>query len=206
MLIRTLSELLLDVRAQLTGERVTVGALLDAFHERGFGFFLFLFALPAAVPLPGLGINLVIAVPLLALTLQQMLGREKVWLPARVVARELDTAFVDKIINAALPWTHRLERLVRPRLGVITQGVSSLVIGMLGFVMACSVLLPVPLTNTVPSMGIALMAIGVLMRDGLAVIAGALLGVGWIAMLVGVVVVFGVEGIEVLKQTIKSLI
>jgi hypothetical protein len=49
--------------------------------------------------------------------------------------------------------------------------------------MALMVCVPLPLTNTVPSLGIACMAIGVVMRDGLAVIAGAIIGLVWIFLL-----------------------
>jgi hypothetical protein len=36
----------------------------------------------------------------------------------------------------------------------------------------------------VPAFGIALMAVGLLMRDGLAVLAGALIGTLWVCLLV----------------------
>ncbi|MCB1605337.1 MAG: exopolysaccharide biosynthesis protein, partial [Xanthomonadales bacterium] len=67
MSIRSISELLQDLDSQLSGEHVTLDEVLKGFHERGFGFFLFIFALPTALPLPGLGINLIIALPLLLL-------------------------------------------------------------------------------------------------------------------------------------------
>ena len=57
-----------------------------------------------------------------------------------------------------------------------------------------------------PSFGIALMAVGVLMRDGLAVIIGAIIGSLWVAMLAGAVVFLGTEGIDVVKDFIKSLL
>ena len=203
--VRSLSQLLQDVKSRVNGEHITLGEILETFHERGFGFFLFLFALPAAIPLPGLGINVVIALPLLLLTFQQMVGRHTIWLPERVKQRSLTSAFVNKMVESALPWTARLELLVKPRLGFVTQGALSIVIGALGFIMSLSILLPVPLTNTVPAMGIALMSVGVLMRDGLAVLAGAILGTAWVTMLTGIVVIFGPQGIDLFKEAIKSL-
>jgi hypothetical protein len=88
----------------------------------------------------------------------------------------------------------------------VTQGLFSNLIGACGVLMALSILVPLPLTNTVPAMGIALMALGVLMRDGLAVIAGMALGLTWIAILAFAVITLGVEGVDAVKAFIKSLI
>lgn len=206
MSIRSISELLEDLDHQFTGEFVTLDEVLNGFHERGFGFFLFIFALPAALPLPGLGINLVVAVPLLLLTAQQALGRKTIWIPAGMRKKNIERTKLSGMIDSALPFTQKIELLIRPRLGFVTQGVFSNLIGFLGFIMALSVCLPVPLTNTVPSFGIALMAIGVIMRDGLSVIAGALIGTAWVAMLIFIIIFLGAEGLDALKETIKGFL
>lgn len=196
--IRTLSQLLLDLKSELDGHTVSVGQILDAFHERGFGFFLFLFALPAALPLPAVGIGTVLGLPLLFLTAQLALRRHTIWMPESVRKRTLERAQLMKFIDIGLPWVRRLEILVRPRLGWITHGAVSAIIGVLGFIMACSVLLPIPLTNTVPSFGIALMAVGIIMRDGLAVLAGAVAGIAWIAALI----LLGSAGLKALAESV----
>lgn len=206
MTIRSISELLEDLNGKYKTKSISLDQILKAFHERGFGFFLFIFALPAALPLPGLGVNLIIAVPLLLLTAQQALGRETIWLPEKMRKKRIERARLQGMIAKALPFTRKIELLVKPRLGFITQGAFSHLIGVLGFIMALSVCLPVPLTNTVPSFGIALMAIGVIMRDGLSVIAGALIGTAWVAMLIFITIFLGAEGLDVFKDAIKSLL
>lgn len=204
--IRTLSQLLEDLKTSFKQDTISVGQILDAFHERGFGFFLFIFALPMALPLPvPPGINILLASPLLLMTAQQALGRHTIWLPNKIKQRSLSREKFNNMIDKAGPMMKRLEIIVRPRLGFITQGAFSHVIGILGFIMALSICIPLPLTNTVPSLGIALMAIGVLLRDGLAVLAGALIGSAWVTMLVAVTIFFGAEGIDIAKNAIKSL-
>jgi hypothetical protein len=204
---RSLSQLLGEISGHFQGvETVSVGQLLDAFHERGFGFFLFLIALPAALPLPALGINALIALPLLLLTGQQVLGFRTIWLPESLKHKEISRQSLQSGIEKALPWIERIEYLIRPRLGFMTQGAISHIIGLCGFIMALSVTLPVPLTNTVPSMGICAMAVGVLMRDGLAVLAGMVIGIGWVAMLVIAFTLFGMEGLDLVKESIKSFL
>lgn len=204
--IRSLSMLLADIQAQVTRESITLKELIDAFHERGFGFLLFFFALPAAVPLPGLGINTIIALPLILLTAQQAMGRHTIWLPKKIANKSISKKSVIGFTVKAAPWIKRLEFFIRPRLGFITQGVFSHLIGIMGFIMALAVAVPLPLTNTVPSFGIALMAIGVLMRDGLAVFGGAVIGLLWVGMLAFVTLYFGMEGITIAKDFIKSFL
>ncbi len=206
MMPRSLSQLLRDLESELNNTEVSVDQLLETFHERGFGFFLFFLALPAALPLPGLGINMIIAFPMLLLTFQQVIGRHTIWLPEKIKQRSLSSAVLKKMIDAAMPWMLRLEILIKPRLEFMTRGLASKIIGLLGFIMATSVLFPVPLTNTIPSLGIVLMAIGVLMRDGLAVLAGAVIGTAWVIMLVSAVLIYGPEGVNLLKDGIKSLL
>lgn len=204
MTVRSITALLQGFAQDLDKDRVCVGDILEAFHERGFGAVLFILALPAAVPLPGLGINVIIALPLLFLTAQQMVGRHTIWLPEKTKSKSIKTESIRSMIATLQPWLERLEFFVRPRLGWMTQGIFSNLIGLFGFIMAVSVTIPLPLTNTVPSMGIALMALGVFMRDGLAVIAGAMVGLLWIIMMITVIMMFGTEGIDLIKDTIKA--
>ena len=203
---RPISQVLTDLQNTLPKEKICTFDLLEALHERGFGFLLFIFALPAAIPLPGLGVNLIVAAPLLFFTAQQAMGRHTIWIPEKIKYKSVSRDGFEKMVNAALPFITKLEILVRPRLGFITQGVFSNLIGLAGVIMALSICVPLPLTNTVPAMGIALMAVGVIMRDGLAVIGGMIIGLVWVAMLTYVLVFLGTEGLDLVKETIKSFL
>jgi len=203
---RKISQVLIDLKKTLPAEKICTFDLLEALQERGFGFLLFIFALPAALPLPGLGVNLIIAAPLVFLTAQQAMGRHSIWIPEKVKYKSISRERFEAMLDAALPFITKIEILVRPRLGFMTQGVFGNLIGLAGLAMALSICIPLPLTNTVPAMGIALMALGVIMRDGLAVIAGALVGLLWVAMISYVLIFLGTEGLDVVKETIKSLL
>ncbi len=204
--MRTLSDILNTIGDQCTGDTISMDDLLKAFHERGFGFFLFLFSLPAALPLPAVGVGTVLGLPLVFLTAQQAIGRRTIWFPEKFKNKSLKRARVLAMIDRALPWTQRVEKFIKPRMEFVTLGIFSRLIGVFGFIMALSVLVPLPLTNTVPSFGIALMSIGVIMRDGLAVIAGALIGMIWVCALIMIVLFLGTEGFDIIKDLIKSYI
>lgn len=204
--MRSLSDILKSIETECSSETISIDNLLEAFHERGFGFFLFIFALPAALPIPAVGVGTILGLPLVFLTAQQAIGRHTIWFPEKFRKKGLKRETVISMVERALPWTKRVEKLIKPRLSFVTQGLFSRIIGIFGFIMALSVCVPLPLTNTVPSFGIALMSIGVIMRDGLAVLAGAIIGMLWVSALVAVVLFLGTEGIDVVKELIKSYI
>lgn len=169
-------------------------------HERGFGILIFLFALPMAVPLPvPPGINLLFSVPLLFLTFQQTYGAKQPWLPQSIRKKKLNKEKLDQIIDGAKPWTNRLSIFIKPRMGFMTHGFVSHFIGVFGFFFALCVSIPIPMTNTVPSFAILLMALGILMRDGLAIIVGVIVGSTWILLL-------GTLGISGFKALINLVI
>jgi len=205
--IRSISDVLTELKSTLPAEKVSLSYLLEAFHERGFGFFLLIFALPMALPLPvPPGINVLLATPLILLTAQQALGRHTIWMPEKMKKKAISSEKAGGLIGGTIPWMKRLEMLSKPRLSFMTQGLFSNIIGLLGLIMALTVCIPLPLTNTVPSFGIAVMALGVINRDGLAVLGGAIIGGLWVTMLTTAFVIFGTEGIDLLKETIKSFL
>jgi hypothetical protein len=207
MKTRTLSDLITDYTKQIPKDGfVTLDNILDAFHERGIAFILLLFAAPMALPLPvPPGINIILATPLLLLTAQQIWGAHQVWLPQNIKKRTIASEKLLSMFSALVPWLVRIETLSKPRLSRLTQNGASRFFGLLGFIMALSVCIPLPLTNTVPSLGIALMAIGFIMRDGVAVLIGAFIGTAWVTMLTGAAIIFGAGAIDIVKDAIKSL-
>ncbi len=203
--MNSISDIFSKIEENITGKEVSISSLLEAVHERGFGFILFIFAVPMALPLPvPPGVNIILASPLILLTAQQALGRHTIWLPQFMLKKTIKSDSLRSIIKSSLPWFNKLEFLVKPRFEFITSGIFSNMIGIFGFIMALTICIPLPLTNTVPSLGIALMALGVIMRDGLAVILGAIIGMLWVTILLMIVVFLGTEGIDIVKDVIKT--
>lgn len=204
--ISTLSIALKEIIPLLPADTISLQDLLTLFKERGTAFIMFLIALPAALPVPAIGIFLIIAPPLLFLSFQQMIGRQIIWLPQWLSHKQLKSRSFQNVILKAVPYVEKIEIFSKPRLVFLTHGLAPCIIGLMGFIMSLSILVPLPLTNTVPSIGIAGMALGVLMRDGLAVIMGALIGLGWVLMLVVLFLYFGAETVEIVKGFFKSFI
>jgi hypothetical protein len=170
--------------AQSTGpDGTTVGEITDRLDERAFGLLILLFALPCLVPgLPGAQI---IAVPILLLCLQLMIGRNEPWLPGWVLRLKVKKPWIDGVAGFCekrLKWT---ETVVRPRLKFLATGLAERVLGLVLALAALTIMLPI--TNTIPSVAITTATIGLIQRDGLLTTAGAGLALAWIALLCGLV-------------------
>lgn len=178
-------------------EALKLHHIVDALHEGGFSLMLILFAAPLALPLPALGIAQVMALPLLFLSAQLAMGRKSLWLPQKLAKKSIDHASFMHILDKALPWLHRIERLLHPRLRWLSGRLGHHLIGVACMLCSISVAMPVPFSNTVPSMGIVLMAIGLLERDGLVQLAGVLVGAGGITLALAIYFV-GIEAFRAL--------
>ncbi len=201
--IRSISDLLLDLKTDLTADKVSVDMIVESLHERGFGVLMFFFAIPIALPFPvPPGVNVAFATPLAILAAQLMVGRDIVWMPKTIGRRGLSRGKLHGVIDLCVPWLRRLEILVRPRLGVMTRGGAANIVGLLALIMSISIYIPIPLTNTVPGMGICAMAAGLIMRDGLLLLIGAIVGSLWVAMVFFVFFFFGMEGFALIKDVV----
>lgn len=167
------------------GDDMPLSALLVALGERSFGLVLFLLALPNAIGLATIpGLSTVVAVPMAVLALQVMAGAQRPWLPRWLAERRLRRTDVALMLDKALPWLERIERIVRPRLPFLTGVTAERLLGLVIFLFAVVLALPIPGGNLLPGVAVALLALGLIEQDGLCVLAG--LGVSVVA--VGVLV------------------
>jgi hypothetical protein len=182
---RSLSAMLRDVAEDDGRERVSMGDLLDTFRERAFGALIFIFAAPNAIPIPVPGLSALLGAPLVLLTAQLLIGREKPWLPAFIRNRSFARGEFATVVGRIVPWLERGERLVRPRLLVLTEPLGERLIGLAALLLALLLFSPLPFGNMLPGLGLALFGIGLIERDGFAIIAGALAGAAGLALVSG---------------------
>lgn len=160
------SELLSDLRNAFQGDdAITVRDVLNKLDRRGFGLLLLLLALPNCIPnIPG--ISTIFGILLLAPGLQMIFGAGTVWLPKRLANMEVKPDMVRRAIDASLPRLRSLEKFVRPRLEFLTERPFTILSGIQVVILACILILPIPLGNWPPGMSVAALAIGLMQRDG----------------------------------------
>ena len=173
------SEILQNFINEQGDKPVKIGAMIHYFGDRAFGFLLLVFALICIIPLPIPGIHMFLSLPLFYLCIQQFLGRREVWFPEKVLNYEIPSSALNEISLKAMPWVKKIENISKPRLEFLVQGIGYQIFGAICFYITAFLSIPLPLTNLVPAIGISLMALGLLNRDGLALIVGSIIGIVW---------------------------
>ena len=186
VLPQRVSALLEELAKTWPHERVSLGDVTRLLGERGYGVLMFVLALPGIVP----GVSSIAAIPLVLVAVQLAIGLPRPWLPRILAARSLSRADFARMIERVAPHLARVERLLRPRLTVLTGALGERMIGVMCLVLALLLTVPV-LFNWPLVVPIALMSLAMLERDGVFAIAGfaagcAVLGVllvlGWVSV------------------------
>jgi hypothetical protein len=166
----------------------TAGDLVETFGPRSFAIlFLVLMALPA-LPLPTGAVSHVLEVLTMLLALELMVGRTEVWIPKRFEDKELKGLTGPKFSQALVKRIRWFEKFSRPRMaGLLENRLTNMAFGAAVFGLALTAFLSPPFSglDTLPSLGVVVLSLGVLLGD--IVIAGIGLGLG----VLGVVVVVG---------------
>lgn len=156
--------------------QVTLAELLLIAGERTFGFLFVLLSLPSALPVPAPGYSIPFGLLIFLLAIQLAIGAKRPWLPQRLVHRPISLEKVRAILDRGLPWLRRIETVSRPRLTyVCTSSLGRIVIGSAIALMAVSMMIPIPGTNTLPAIGIFVTGFGLLDDDGAISLGGLVL-------------------------------
>jgi hypothetical protein len=173
--VRT-SALLCEFARTRTTERVSIGEIVGALGDRGLGVVIATFALPNVLPSTVPFGNVLTGIPVIIIAAQLMLGMERLMLPGYLARRTISTTF----LKAWMPRVTRLlawfEALLRPRFSSMTSARAERAIGTLCMVLAIASTLPIPFGHQLPALGIMLIGLGLIERDGLALLAGTLIG------------------------------
>lgn len=180
-----LSRTLLALSGDEGRERIRIADLLAAMKDQALAALILLLALPNLLPVPP-GTSGVLGVPLLFLAAQLALGLPA-WLPSPIAARSLTRERFAALTRALLPWLARVDPLLRPRWPALSAPLWVRLAGLLCFVLAAVLALPVPLANMAPAFSISVMMLGVLRHDGAWLLAGAAAGIASLAIALAVI-------------------
>lgn len=169
---RTLSGTLEGLQRGDQKDQLQVGDLMEEIEaDDGPGPVLFILTLPILLPTPP-GVSMVLALPLLMVAPQIMAGRRKLWMPGALARRTIERDDLGKLLGRIVPRLQWLERLVHPRLQLLTGRVGASLVGLAATALAIVLVLPVPAANFAPAVALTFFALGLSRRDGLFVLAG----------------------------------
>ena len=158
----------------------TLGDVQDVFGERTFAVMILLLMGPSALPLPTGGLTLVLEAATLLLAVEMVVGRRTVWLPASWRRHRLGATTTDKAIPAVLRFVRWCERWSRPRgAHLLERGWAWRVLGgLIGLLtVVASIAPPFSGLDTLPALGVVLIALAILLHDLVLAAVGLVIGV-----------------------------
>lgn len=163
----------------------TLDGLITLFGRGSFALlFVILLGVPA-LPLPTAGATHVFEVIAILLALQLVAGRDEIWLPKRWRGLELAGPRQKKFLNGLMKLIRWLERFSRPRLTFLFEHrLTDVVFGLLVIALSAAAFVAPPFSglDTLPSLGVVLLSLGVLLEDALVVVLALVVGVAGIAL------------------------
>jgi hypothetical protein len=163
----------------------TLDGLIKLFGRGSFALLFVLLLGVSALPLPTGGATHVFEAIAVLLALQLVAGREEIWLPRRWRQMQLAGPRQQKFLNGLMKLIRWLERFSRPRLTFLFEHrLTDVVFGLLviAFSVAAFVAPPFSGLDTLPSLGVVFLSLGVLLEDVIVVALGIVVGVAGIAL------------------------
>jgi len=189
-----IAQRLRETAAVLPGERVSMQTLAQAHGPAAHGTLLLLMAGPCLLPVPGVGTVLGFGMAALAAAMWQ--GHASACLPRRVAELELSRHWAQRVLGMLASAYAMAGRFARARLSHLAsagrRSWTAAAIGLMAFI----VMLPIPFGNLLPALAMMLIGLGLVFRDGVAVVLGLIMAVLALFVTAGLVLMAWVYGSE----------
>ncbi|WP_417526000.1 exopolysaccharide biosynthesis protein [Marinovum sp.] len=182
---RTLGELADSILSVSDREKVSVETIVDAVGQRSLLPLLLVPALLCATPLSGVpGVSMVCGVAIAIISFQLLISVDEVWLPKRLLRQKVDGKALTKALKSSRSVISWVDRHTHNRLSVLFHRPLIYLPVILSLISGA--LMPflefIPFSSSVAAIGVSLLALSLLTRDGvfflLALVPYA--GLGWL--------------------------
>jgi hypothetical protein len=175
----------------------TLGSIIELFGEKSFALVFILLLGVSALPLPTGGATHVFEIVAMLLAAELIAGRGRIWLPERWRRLRLAGQTQQRFINRLMKTIRWLERFSRPRAKYLFgHRLSNIVFGVLVLAGSLAAFLAPPFSglDTLPSLGVVLLSLGVLLEDLAIVVLAVVVGVAgvWLELVLGRAAVNGI--------------
>ena len=167
-----LSHMLTGLIDEIHGDTITLRELLERSGRQGMLLICALSTLPFLIPVSIPGVSTVFGAAIVLLFLNRL-----PWLPQRILNKPLDAHKLVPVLRKGAGLVSKIDRWVKERWLHLTSA-AMLRLNSAAVVFGGLLLMapqgPIPFSNTAPAVGILLLTIGLLQRDGLFVLLGYL--------------------------------
>jgi hypothetical protein len=165
--------LLQRLHDQAPTDHFTLGWVMRSLHKRGFGLILLLLALVAVAR----GVSILAGLLLMIPAIQMIADQPAPVFPRRIAIRALPTRHLAALVQRAVPVLRFLEKFIHPRWPTPLDATKRLVGAVVVVLNITLLFTPVPLSNVVPALVIALISLAYLEEDGLLLLLALLASV-----------------------------
>jgi len=152
------------LQSTLPAGHFTLDWMLENLGPQSSGFIILVLALLAAAP----GVSIPAGVLLLVVAIQMVAGRSRPTLPRWIAARPLPSRSLSAILRRAVPVLKLVERVVRRRGPKLARAGEERVVGLTIVLLTIRLLTnPLPFSNVLPALAIALISLAHIEEDGL---------------------------------------
>lgn len=167
------SVLLQRLHDEVPTDHFTLGWLMGRLHKRSFGLIMLLLAVVAIAP----GVSIVAGLLLMIPAFQMIAGQDMPVFPRRIAVRPLPTRHLAALVQRAVPVLRYLEKLIHPRWPTPLDATKRVVGAVVVLLNITLLFTPIPLSNVLPALVIALIALSYLEEDGVLLSIALLVGV-----------------------------
>jgi hypothetical protein len=162
--------------------RLTCNGLIETVGTGSHVLAIMVFSVLNLLPGPP-GYSVVIGLAIMAFAVMLFAHRPlRVW--AFVGERQIPLTILVKMLEFLAAFTRIISKFSSPRAAALASPRLLPIIAIMAFVFGVGMLVPIPFTNTLPSLGLAILCVGILNHDGLAVLIGSLIGIVGVLLLV----------------------
>lgn len=175
-----LTDFLEQLDDKTSGDAITLGEIVAAFKQRGFGPLLLAPAILVLLPFGAIpGIPTICALFILLIGGQLLVGLDHPWLPERLHKASFNRDKFKSTLSKVVPFTKRIDSVIGSRLTRFIEPPMSTIVGVLCILLALT-MIPLellPFAAAAPAWAIAFFALGLTANDGLLVIIGLIITV-----------------------------
>jgi hypothetical protein len=156
--------------AHFPGRRISLGTVVDSLGPGAWGLSFLLFGAMALIP----GIAPLFGLALCTAALGLLLGHQRPWLPGRMRNWSADRHSLASGLARLRRRLKPVESGLRARSPHFLSAPMLRLAGIAALSNGWLILLPIPFGNALPALAVLVMALGLIARDGLALLAGLL--------------------------------
>ena len=194
----TMSLTITQVNSSTRKRGITISRLIKLIGNECNYIFIFLTCMVIALPLPfPPGFSVVLAIPSIILSFQNLFFRKKIFLPRYILKLRISKHFIRNIDKLSKKYLILIEKLTKQRFEFLSKGVFKVINDCLLLIFCIATALPVPFLCMIPSWAGLFLSMGLMIKDGFLIIFSWLVGFTGIHL-----IYFAVKAILTVKNVV----